>query len=62
MCASLGTEQFAALYGSLGKNDRYLIMGWSRDFTSIGDPETVVELLCFVEDLVELLLSLQLLG
>ena len=45
------TEQFAALYGSLDKNDRYPVMGWNRDFTSIGDPEAVlVELLCFVEE------------
>ncbi|CAJ1415129.1 unnamed protein product [Effrenium voratum] len=45
------TEQFAALYGSLDKDDRYPVMGWSKDFTSVGDPETVlVELLCFVEE------------
>ena len=64
----LETEQFAALYGNLDKSNRYPVMGWSRDFSSVGDPETVlVELLCFVEEeipasksLDEPLLSLQL--
>ena len=47
----LETEQFAALYGSLDKSNRYPVMGWSRDFSSVGDPEAVlVELLCFVEE------------
>ena len=47
----LEPEQFAALYGSLDKSNRYSVMGWTRDFSSVGDPEMVlVELLCFVEE------------
>ena len=47
----LETEQFAALYGSLDKSNRYPVMGWSRGFKPVGDAETVlVELLCFVEE------------
>ena len=47
----LEPEQFAALYGSLDKSNRYTVMGWTRDFSSVGDPEMVlVELLCFVEE------------
>ena len=47
----LEPEQFAALYGSLDKSNRYPVMGWTRDLSSVGDPEMVlVELLCFVEE------------
>ena len=31
----LQAEQFAALYGSLDKDQRYKVMGWTKDFHSI---------------------------
>ena len=46
----LNAEQFAALYGNLSKEQRYPVMGWTKDFTSLGNCETVLcDLLCFVE-------------
>ena len=34
--------QFAALYGSLDRDQRHKVMGWTKDFESIGDPKTVL--------------------